>query len=113
MDERTARALNAVLEELGAFDVATDQYRLVGGQVRREDGWPFPRVLVRAFHADERAALRLGEDTTDAEGRYTIRYAALPGVDAIHLRVAVFDAEGELLRESEINREASPLGDRG
>ena len=109
VDEPTARALNTILEELGTFGTAADQYRLVGGQVRREDGQPFPRVLVRAFHADERGALRLGEDTTDAEGRYTIRYAALPGVDTIHLRVVVFDAEGRPLRESDIIREAQAL----
>jgi len=81
VDESTAKVLNAVLEELGAFSpAAPDQHRLVGGQVRREDGQPFPGAMVRAFHTNDRGTLRLGEDATDAEGRYTIRYAKLPGL---------------------------------
>ncbi|MGC8001217.1 hypothetical protein, partial [Salmonella enterica] len=65
-----------------------------------ESGKPY-RGVVRAYHMDARGTLRLGEDTTDAEGRYTIRYAGLPGIDTIVLRVAVFDAGGNLIRESE------------
>ncbi len=109
VDEGTARELNAVLEELGAFSPVVDEHRVVGGQARREDGRPLPGVLVRAFHVDERGALHLGEDTTDVEGRYTIRYAALPGLEAIHLRVVVFDAEGRPLRESVTIRDAQAL----
>ena len=111
VDEPTAKALNAILEELGAFGPASpDQQRLVGGQVRHADNQPFPGALVRAFDVlDDRGVLRLGEDTTDAEGRYTIRYAMLPGVDAIDLRVVVFDADGKPLRDSDVIRGAKPL----
>ena len=111
VDEPTAKALNAILEELGAFSpAAPDQQRLVGGQVQRADSQPFPGALVRALHMlDDHGVLRLGEDTTDAEGRYTIRYAMLPGVDAINLRVVVFDTDGKPLRDSDTIREAKPL----
>lgn len=106
VDEATAKALNAVLEALGAFrpDTPEQQY-LVGGQVQRDNGQPLAGALVRAFGG----TLRLGEDTTDAEGRYTIRYAPLPGATAIDLRVAVLDAKGKTLREPAIIRNAKPL----
>lgn len=110
VDEPTANALNAVLQELGAFGPATrDEQRLVGGQVRRDDDKPFPGGLVRAFHVGEPGMLRLGEDTTDDEGRYTIRYTMLPGVGTIQLHVVVFDSNGKPLRESDVIHEAKPL----
>src|SRR6266702_392582 len=111
VDEPTAKALNAILEKLGVFSpAAPDQQRLVGGQVRRADSQPLPGAIVRALHmVDDRGVLRLGGDTTDAEGRYTIRYAMLPGVDAIDLRVVVFDANGQLPRESDVIHEAKPI----
>ena len=55
------------------------------------------------------AAIRLGEDTTDTEGRYTIRYDTLPGVTGIHLRVSVSGEDGTLLQSSELIRDARPL----
>ena len=82
--------------------------RLVSGQVRRADGPPQPDALVRAFHEDERGPIRLGEDTTDADGRYTIRYE-LPGVKSIHLRVAVIGADGRQLATSPVVPEAAAL----
>lgn len=110
VDGPTAEALNAVLEELGAFSpAAPDQHRLVGGQVRREDGLPLQGVRVRVVHEAAAGSLRLGEDTTDAEGRYTIRYESLPGMDGINLRVTVFDADGKPLHDSDVIRGAKPL----
>src|SRR6266540_964982 len=110
VDEATAKTINAMLEELGEFAVATpDQQRMVGGQVRRADGKPLRGVMVRAFHANERHALRLGEDSTDSGGRYTIRYAAPPGVGAVHLKVAVFNADDKTLRESDVINNPKPL----
>src|SRR5438309_6217194 len=38
-------------------------------------------ICLRAVHETDAGSVRLGEDTTDAEGRYTIRYELLPGVD--------------------------------
>ena len=45
-------------------------------------------------HEADRGAIRLGEDTTDAEGRYTIRYEPLPGVDGINLRHSALGEDG-------------------
>jgi hypothetical protein len=81
VDEPTANAINVLLRELGLLEQPDAQRScVVSGQVRREDGLPITGGLVRAFHETERGPIRLGEDTTDAEGRYTIRYEPLPGV---------------------------------
>lgn len=110
VDEATAMALNALLNEGGLLDqAAASQSHVVSGQVLREDGLPVQGVQARAFHEPARGAIRLGEDTTDAEGRYTIRYELLPGVDGINLRVSVMDDDGELLQSSAVIRNAKPL----
>ena len=110
VDEATAKALNALLDQWGRLDQATaPKAQVVSGQVRREDRLPVHGGKVRAFHEAERGAIRLGEDTTDAEGRYTIRYELLPGVDGINLRISVTDDDGELLQSSEAIRNAKPL----
>src|SRR4051812_24600099 len=42
VDAPTAVALNKILKDLGVLDAQTsDTHRLVGGQVRRDDGAPF------------------------------------------------------------------------
>jgi len=100
VDADTAKALNKVLQELGAFPAplpVPDASRLVAGVVRRADQQPFAGGVVRAFHKDERGLLRLGEDNSDADGRYTIRYTMLPGVEAINLVVTVSAASGAAL----------------
>ena len=86
VDERTARVLNELLKELGVLDPgpASSSY-IVSGVVRREDGLPLQGLRVRAAHELEQHHIRLGEDSTDAAGHYTIRYDPLPGVKAIHL----------------------------
>ncbi len=76
VDEPTARELNAVLGGLGAFSPATDQHRLVGGQVRNPDGSPFAGALRRAFDRDLRSEELLSEVATDGAGRYEISYTA-------------------------------------
>lgn len=110
VDEPTAEALNVLLSEWGLLD-RTDAPKayVVSGQVRREDGLPVHGVNVRAIHESYRGGIRLGEDATDAEGRYTIHYELLPGVDGINLRVSVMDEDGELLQSSEAIRSAKPL----
>ncbi len=110
VDRATAEALNAVLEEWGLLErPAPAGGGVVSGQVRREDGLPLPGARVHAWHDAEVGPVRLGEDITDAEGRYTIRYEGLPGVERIDLRVSVFDGEGRLLRSSDVVRGARPL----
>ncbi|HKZ55346.1 MAG TPA: neuraminidase-like domain-containing protein [Anaerolineales bacterium] len=113
VDEPTAKALNALLKELGVLDQpaepAAPRSFVVSGEVRREDGLPMHGVQVRAVHEAVRRAIRLGEDTTDVEGRYSIRYEPLPGIRSINLRVTVLDADGKLLRDSDVIRRAKPL----
>ena len=99
VDEPTANALNATLEQLQLVDPVPARPAIVSGQVAREDGQPLPGLRVRATH-DVAAAtarttsLRLGDDVTDAQGRYTVA-TSLPGTGGINLRMTVFDAEGE------------------
>ncbi|MBI4519155.1 MAG: carboxypeptidase regulatory-like domain-containing protein, partial [Deltaproteobacteria bacterium] len=110
VDEHTANVINAILEQLGAFRPAPqDQQRLVGGQVRREDGLLLQGVRVLASHEAGEGAIRLGEDTTDAEGRYTIRYNLPPEVISIRLRVSAVDGNGRTLQSFELDRDANPL----
>lgn len=110
VDEPIADALNALLNEWGLLD-RTDAPKayVVSGQVRREDGLPVHGVRVRASHESDRGGIRLGEDATDAAGRYTIRYELLPGVDGINLRVSLTDEDGRLLQSSDVIRGAKPL----
>ena len=110
VDESTAAALNVLLREWGMLGEAPAQRScLVIGEVRREDGLPMQAVRVRAVHEGEQHAIRLGEDSTDAEGHYTIRYELLPGVDVINLRVSASAEDGSLLTSSDLVREAKPV----
>ena len=106
VDEATATALNTLLDSWGLFEkAAAPKFHVVSGEVRREDGLPLHGMTARAFHDSD----RLGEDTTDAEGRYTIRYELLPGVDGINLRVSVMGDDGEPLQSSDAIRNAKSL----
>jgi hypothetical protein len=60
--------------------------RVVAGLVSRDTGEPIPEVRVRAFHVGDGGAVRLGSDTTDPDGGYTISYTMPPGLAAIQLR---------------------------
>ena len=111
VDEATAEALNGLLRELGVFDpikTATSTH-VVSGAVRRDDGLALQSLRVRAVHQTDRAAIRLGEDTTDAEGRYTIRYELLPGAAGINLQVSVIGEDGKPLQSSKVIGNAKPL----
>ena len=103
VDEPTATALNALLREWGLLDKAlAPEFQIVTGAVRREDSLMLRGAHVRAAHSTERGAIRLGDDTTDADGRYTIRYDPLPGIDAISLRVSVIGEDGTVLQTSKV-----------
>jgi hypothetical protein len=107
IDQATAEALNRVLVELGAISPPTPQLRrLVSGVVCRENGQLLQGSLVRAIHEVEASVISLGDGTTDAEGRYTIRYGLPTGVDTIHLRVVVLGADGSRLFGSNLIQEA-------
>ena len=111
VDEATAEALNVLLRELGMFDPikTASSTHVVSGAVRREDGLALRDVRVRAVHEADRSAIRLGEDTTDVEGRYTIRYEQLPEVASIHLRVSAIAEDGTPLQTSDLVRNAKSL----
>src|SRR5205823_6454706 len=82
---------------------------VVSGHVRRDDDVPFMGGRVRAFHEAEQGAIRLGEDTADAAGHYTIRYEPLPGMAGVNLRVEAYDEGGTRLQSSAVIRAARPL----
>ena len=110
VDAETAAELNALLREWGLLDQAigrTDQ--VVSGEVRREDGAPLQGLRVRAVHGVDAPSIRLGEDTTDNDGRYTIRYDLLPELQRIDLSVAVIGEDGKILSRSEVVLGAKPL----
>ncbi len=110
VDDRTLTRLNELLKQLGAFEQepASRSY-IVTGEVRREDDLPLLGMRVRAAHETGERSIRLGEDVTDAEGHYTIRYELLPGLDAVNLRVTAIGEDGRLLQSSEVIRNAKPL----
>jgi hypothetical protein len=103
VDERTARALNSMLRDLGLLDEEeqppsqNERARLVSGTVHSDVGLPLAGVLVRASGEGERSAVRLGEDTTGPDGAYTIRYDMLPGRLAVRVRLTAFGADGRVL----------------
>ena len=102
VDEPTAAALNALLQAWGLLDKhAAPTFRIVTGSVRRGEA-PLQGVAVRAQHHAEQSTIRLGDDITDEEGRYTIRYEHLPGVDVVNLSVTVIGEDGRRLRSSDV-----------
>jgi hypothetical protein len=103
VNESTADALNTLLRE---EQPDTQRSFVVSGQVWREDGSPSSRGPVRAFHEAGGAAIRLGEDATDTDGRYTIRYEPLPGGEAVNLRVMAISDDGRTLQSSELRANA-------
>jgi hypothetical protein len=109
VDEATTIALNGVLEELGAFRPTASDERFVAGQVSHEDGRPLANAVVRAFHVGDPVMLRLGEDATDGDGRYTIRYAPVAGVDAVRLLATVVDSSGKALANAEVPTPVKPI----
>jgi hypothetical protein len=113
VDEATAKALNTTLTALGTVDPATgavaDAVHVVAGQITRYDRNPLPGVTVRAVHDSERGPVRLGDDVTDQDGRYAVRYQAVPGATATVLRVIVVDEKGTPLVESKAIAAAQPL----
>ena len=87
----------------------TSQQRMVGGQIKLANGNPFSKGVVRAFHIHEQGTIRLGEDSPDTNGQYTIQYLHPSSIEAINLKVGIFDLDGKLLNESDITSNATPL----
>jgi hypothetical protein len=102
VDEATAKALNAVLEELGAFSPAARIF----GMVRNEHGEPLDGVTVQAVDRDLRSEQLLGFTRTRA-GRYEIRYqrslSRKSEKDSADLVLKILDAEGNQLYKTPIH----------
>lgn len=110
VDEPTADALNTLLKQLDPFDPdPRPRTQVVSGVVRREDDLPLQGLKIRAAHEAEQRSLRLGEDITDAKGRYTIRYELLRELGGINLRVSALSEKGKLLQSSDLVQNAGPL----
>ena len=56
-------------------------------------------MRVRAVLQAEQGSVRLGEDTTNADGSYTIRCES-PEVSVVNLIVSVMDEDGETITSS-------------
>jgi Neuraminidase-like domain/Salmonella virulence plasmid 28.1kDa A protein len=110
VDRPTADAMNRLLRELGEFDQPqAETFWVVSGRIQHDNEIPFKGGIVRAFHQAEQDAIRLGEDRTDPEGRYTIRYTRLPGINTINLRVNVSDNDLNILQSSDVIPAAKPI----
>lgn len=110
VDKPTAKVLNALLREWGLLaQEIKPRFNIVTGVVRREDGLPEQGVRIRAVHEVERRSIRLGEDTTDNEGQYTIRYELLPEVKSINLRIIAIAINGKHIKSSDLIRNAKAM----
>lgn len=97
VDDATAAALNALLGRWGMLEqggAGAAASFIVSGRVHRDDDVPLPGLLIRAAHDTGNGIVRLGQDTSDDAGRYTIRCESLPGAAAISLLVTAFDSTG-------------------
>lgn len=70
---------------------------------------PRPDLRVRTAHETNPGEIRLGEDTTDARGRYTIRYEPLPAGNGVDLRVSVLGNGGAPLQSFDLIHDAKPV----
>ncbi|MEU8248862.1 neuraminidase-like domain-containing protein [Nonomuraea sp. NPDC048916] len=110
VDAETAGAIDGLLRAWGLLGTESPpRAYVVAGVVLRGDGLPFPGARVRAFHHSPAGPVRLGEDVTEADGRYTIRYDPLPQFGGIELSVSATGEDGTPIRSSEVVREARPL----
>ena len=81
VDEPTADALNALLKDWGVLpEEPAPRAFIVSGKVQWDTGLPVVCMLIEATHEGTAVPFRLGEDTTDSRGLYTIRYESVPGL---------------------------------
>lgn len=108
VDERTATLINDAVQALDPNAGGNDEVSsfVVRGHVRKADGSPLIRAIVRAFDKDLRHEERLGEEVTDGSGRFEIAYTAEQFRRAEKKRadliVRVFDQEDQELIASDI-----------
>ncbi len=127
VDEATAKSLNSMRRQLGVggatgggtggtdtggnTPTAPEQpvAWVVSGTVTSDSGLPAANIRVRAFHAQAKGGIRLGEDVSDSEGSYTIRYSLLPGLSSVDLVVTASGDDGVTLQTSSVVSAAPPL----
>jgi hypothetical protein len=95
------------IDPVSRFAIASEG--IVTGKVIQDNQIPLKGAIVRAFHLAGNDAIRLGQDTTDAEGRYTIYYTPLPDINTLNLQVSVSDASLNVLQSSESRLTTKPL----
>jgi hypothetical protein len=95
------------IDPVSRFAIASEG--IVTGKVIQDNQIPLKGGIVRAFHIAGTDAIRLGQDTTDAEGRYTSYYTPLPDINTINLQVSVSDASLNVLQSSESRLTTKPL----
>lgn len=104
VDDAAAEALNKLLQELGVLD--EERPCVVRGQITFASEQPSSGFLVRVYDVDLRSKELLGQVTTDADGRYELRY----GPDQFRraekgtadLQVSVCHPRGRELAKSDI-----------
>lgn len=79
-----------------------DSTFVVKGTVRASDGAPFTRGLVRAVHQAASGTTPLGENRTDEEGGFVIKYSSEAVHGPVNLRAQVFDGDSKLLAQSDL-----------
>lgn len=111
VDEATAAVLNKLLEQWGLLDQRQPGpvLQLVSGTIRREDNFPLQGVIVRATHEESQGSVRLGQDTTDPNGGYTIRYEVPPELLPLRMRVTAYGERDQVLKVSDLVEEVSAL----
>jgi hypothetical protein len=95
------------IDPVSRFAIASEG--IVTGKVIQDNQIPLKGAIIRAFHLAGNDAIRLGQDTTDAEGRYTIYYTPLPDINTLNLQVSVSDASLNVLQSSESRLTTKPL----
>lgn len=87
VDPRTARAINKAVDQLNQ-----EEY-IVKGEVLEPDGEPLTERRILLFEKRLRVERRLGSGSTDAEGRYEIRYP-VPETERFSIFVRALDPQG-------------------
>jgi len=90
--------------------ISTDSHYSISGTVRNQYQQPMRGALVRAFDKDIRSEQTLGEASTNEQGFYQILYSrekfAITDQLAADVLLRLYDAEGKLLKETDIHYNA-------
>lgn len=106
IDERTAEAINHLLEQQGLGGDSEGKSHTVTGTVTGPGGRPANALLVAVFDQDLRSRQELGRAKTDARGKYRVAYDprqfARAEAGSADLVVVVMTAKGEVLHTTDV-----------